>query len=325
MLNIMRYRYWYFALSLLMILPGALAVFAFGIPRSIDFEGGSFFELTFADASQVSDAGLAEVFEAAGFTGPKIVQATDDATSATRFQVTAPSVAVVAALRGEDGTVTKEALYTGLRGRFGDFEELQFTDVGPTVGAEVTQKAIIAVALACLGILAFLTLQFRNVPHPIRYGTCAILALIHDVFVVLGIAAIMGHYFGWEVDALFLTALLTVIGFSVHDSIVVFDRIRENIGRMRGVPFERVVNHSVVQTLDRSINTQLTALFTLVSIFLYSQGALQEFVFWLIVGIISGTYSSIFNAAPLLVVWENREWRGWFGRGRKDESPAPVG
>jgi preprotein translocase subunit SecF len=113
-----------------------------------------------------------------------------------------------------------------------------------------------------------------------------------------------------------------VIGFSVHDTIVVFDRIRENVGRLRGVPFERVVNHSIIQTLDRSINTQLTALFTLFAIFIYSQGQLQQFVFWLMIGIISGTYSSIFNAAPLLVVWENREWHSWFGRGKQEESPA---
>jgi preprotein translocase subunit SecF len=107
-----------------------------------------------------------------------------------------------------------------------------------------------------------------------------------------------------------------VIGFSVHDSIVVFDRIRENVGRMRGVAFEEVVNHSVVQTLDRSINTQLTAIFSLFAIYVYTQGAIHRFVFWLMLGFIAGAYSSIFNAAPLLVVWENREWKRWFGRGR---------
>jgi preprotein translocase subunit SecF len=156
--------------------------------------------------------------------------------------------------------------------------------------------------------------MFRHLPHPVRYGICTIFALIHDVLLMLGVASIAGALLGWEIDALFLTALLTIIGFSVHDSVVVFDRIRENAGRMRGAPYESVVNHSIIQTLDRSINTQLTAIFTLVAIFVFSDGQLQRFLFWLIIGIISGTYSSIFIAAPLLVVWEHREWQRWFGR-----------
>lgn len=206
----------------------------------------------------------------------------------------------------------------------GKFEEVQFTDVGPSVGAEVTRNAMFAVALAAIGILVYLTFVFRNVPHPIRYGVCAIIAMLHDVLVVVGLASIMGVLYKWEVDALFLTALLTVIGFSVHDTIVVFDRIRENVGRMRGLPFDRVVNHSIIQTLDRSINTQMTAVLTLFAILVFSQGQLRTFVFWLIIGIVSGTYSSIFNAAQLLVVWENREWRHWFGRGRAEASASAA-
>jgi preprotein translocase subunit SecF len=216
----------------------------------------------------------------------------------------------------------KAAISATLEERFGPYTELRFETVGPTVGALVTRNATLAVIMASVGILLYLTMAFHAVPNPVRYGTCAIVAMLHDVFVVLGLASIMGVLFGWEVDALFLTALLTVIGFSVHDSIVVFDRIRENVGRMRGTGYERIVNHSIIQTLDRSINTQLTALFTLVAVYVYSQGQLERFIFWLIVGIISGTYSSIFNAAPLLIVWENREWRTWFGRGRGEASPA---
>jgi preprotein translocase subunit SecF len=187
----------------------------------------------------------------------------------------------------------------------------------------VTRSAALAVMLAALGILSYLTFAFRTVPHPFRYGVAAIIAMLHDVFLVLGVAAMLGHFLGWEVDQLFLTALMTVIGFSVHDTIVVFDRIRENVGRMRGLPFDRVVNHSIVQTLDRSINTQLTAVFTLMSILVFSSGQLYQFVFWLLIGIISGTYSSIFNAAQILVIWENREWRNWFGRGRNETSVVP--
>jgi preprotein translocase subunit SecF len=142
----------------------------------------------------------------------------------------------------------------------------------------------------------------------------AIIAMLHDVAVVIGVEAIFGHFLGWEVDTLFLTALLTVVGFSVHDSIVVFDRIRENQQRYRRLDFETLVNHSIVQTLDRSINTQLTVMLMLLALLLFGGVTTRHFVAILLIGVFSGTYSSIFNAAPILVVWENREWRSWFQR-----------
>jgi preprotein translocase subunit SecF len=138
--------------------------------------------------------------------------------------------------------------------------------------------------------------------------------MLHDVFVVLGVEAMLGYFLGWEADALFLTALLTVIGFSVHDTIVVFDRVRENSNILRRVDYETMVNHSIVQTLDRSINTQLTVMLTLFALVLFGGDSTRHFVIILLVGIFSGTYSSIFNAAPILVVWENREWKTWFKR-----------
>ena len=212
-------------------------------------------------------------------------------------------------------------MVAALEERFGAATILQFESIGPAVGAEVAQRAAGAVGLAAAGILIYIWYAFRGVPHAWRYGTAAIVAMLHDVGVVLGVAAILGRLVGWQVDALFLTALLTVIGFSVHDSIVVFDRIRENQNVYRRAPFETVVNHSVVQTLDRSINTQLTVLFTLLALALFGGGTIQHFVVTLIVGVLSGTYSSIFNAAPLLVVWENGEWRRWF-RGPRREATA---
>jgi preprotein translocase subunit SecF len=197
----------------------------------------------------------------------------------------------------------------------------RFDSVGPAIGKEVAVRASGAVVLAAIGILLYITYAFRGVPHAIRYGTSAIIAMFHDVLVVLGVEAILGHFLGWEVDALFLTALLTVIGFSVHDTIVVFDRIRENSEIYRRIPYDALVNHSIVQTLDRSINTQLTVLFTLLSLALFGGLTIHHFVIILMVGVFSGTYSSIFNAAPILVVWENREWRTWFHRSPK---PASV-
>jgi preprotein translocase subunit SecF len=172
--------------------------------------------------------------------------------------------------------------------------------------------------MAAVAILIYIWIAFRKVSHPFRFGTAAIIAMFHDVLVVVGVEALIGHFLGWQVDSLFLTALLTVIGFSVHDTIVVFDRIRENSNIYRRVGFETVVNHSVVQTLDRSINTQLTVMITLLALALFGGASIRHFVIILLVGVFSGTYSSIFNASPILVVWENKEWRNWFRR--KSES-----
>src|ERR1700752_4177732 len=168
--------------------------------------------------------------------------------------------------------------------------------------------------MAAAAILLYIWYAFRGGEHAFRYGTAAIFAMLHDVFLVLGVEAILAYFLGWEADALFLTALLTVIGFSVHDSIVVFDRVRENSRIYRRIPYEALVNHSIIQTLDRSINTQLTVMFTLFSLALFGGESIRHFVIILLVGIFSGTYSSIFNAAPILIVWENREWNNWFRR-----------
>jgi preprotein translocase subunit SecF len=210
---------------------------------------------------------------------------------------------------------TRARLLTEMETRFGGpVTILRDELVGPSVGAEVAQRAAGAVALAVVGILAYITYAFRGVTHAFRYGVAAILAMLHDVAVVISVESLLGHFLGWEVDSLFLTALLTVIGFSVHDTIVVFDRIRENQRLHRRLPYEKLVNHSIVQTLARSINTQLTVMLTLLALLLFGGVTTQHFVTVLLIGVFSGTYSSIFNAAPILVVWEKREWRTWFRR-----------
>lgn len=305
--KIVQRRYWYFLFSALVLIPGLVSLALYQLPLSIDFAGGAFLEVQFEDPSLVTEEGLRQAYLQSGIAEPQVVEAEGE-DGEIRYQMRSEHLE----------PAEKDAVSATIEEEFGAFTELRFETVGPTVGALVTRNATIAVILASVGILLYLTVAFHSVPHPARYGTCAIIAMLHDVFIVLGLASIMGKVFGWEVDALFLTALLTVIGFSVHDSIVVFDRIRENVGRMRGITYERIVNHSIIQTLDRSINTQLTALFTLIAVYVYSQGQLERFVFWLSVGIVSGTYSSIFNAAPLLVVWEKREWRTWFGRGSSE-------
>jgi preprotein translocase subunit SecF len=200
---------------------------------------------------------------------------------------------------------------------------LRFDSVGPTIGREVAIRAAIAVSIAVLIVVIYITYAFRGIPHAFRYGVCAIIAMMHDVAIVISLVAIGGILWGWQVDALFLTALLTVIGFSVQDKIVVFDRIRENTNIYRRLPFETLVNHSIIQTLQRSINTQLmTVEFMLLALALFGGVTLREFAVILLVGLFSGTYSSIFIAAPVLVVWENHEWRTWFGRGKPGAATA---
>lgn len=300
MLNIVGKRYWFFALSLIIIIPGIIAIMLWGLPLAIDFTGGSLLEVRFESDTSPEPAQVVELYGEFGI-GDASVQTVGtneiSARSKTIDDETAARLIDEMAVRFESPVTT-----------------LRFESVGPAVGSEVAQRAAGAVGLAALGILLYITYAFRGVPNAFRFGLAAILAMIHDVAVVVGIEAILGHFLGWEVDALFLTALLTVIGFSVHDSIVVFDRIRENQRIHRRLDFETLVNHSIVQTLDRSINTQLTVMLTLLALLLFGGVTTRHFVTILLIGVFSGTYSSIFNAAPILVVWENREWQNWFMR-----------
>ncbi len=308
MFDIIGKRYWFLAFSALILIPGLISIALWRIPVSIDYKGGTVYHMEFPAGTAVTDADVAAVYAEQAISDAQVVTVVGDEGAPPAFQVRSSEVTPEA----------KAKLDAALEARFGPHTTMRFESVGASVGRMVTVNAAIAVLLSALAICFYLTVQFRHMQHPVRYGVAAIVSLIHDVLLVLGVASLLGHFLHWEIDALFLTALLTVIGFSVHDSIVVFDRIRENSGRLRGMPYERIVNHSIVQTLDRSINTQLTALFTLVAIYVFSSGQLERFLFWLILGLISGTYSSIANAAPILVIWANREWRGWFGRGRRD-------
>jgi preprotein translocase subunit SecF len=305
-MNIIKNRYLYFLISLLVIIPGLIFLIInwvnTGAPLllGIDFTGGSLLEVQF-EGKRPSTAQVEAAFqEFAPDTSP-VIQPLGTDSYAIRSK------------RIEDAT--KGEIVTALEQQSGGkVNVLQFTSVSAAVGAEVTRAAGIAILMAAVAILLYIWWAFRGVEHAPRYGTAAILAMLHDVFVVLGVEAMLGYFLGWEADALFLTALLTVIGFSVHDTIVVFDRIRENAHIYRRLDYETLVNHSIVQTLDRSINTQLTVMFTLFALALFGGESIRHFVIILLVGIFSGTYSSIFNASPILVVWENREWNNWFRR-----------
>jgi preprotein translocase subunit SecF len=191
----------------------------------------------------------------------------------------------------------------GLESRFGPIaEQASLSSIGAIVSSDLIQQAVVLIFVGALGILGWITLRFRDV----KFGVTALVALLHDVIVVIGVFAILGTFAGVQIDGLFVTAMLTVIGFSVHDTIVVFDRIRENRARHAGEPFAEIVNHSLLQTFGRSITTSFTVVLTLTALLLFGGSATQEFVLALLIGIVSGTYSSIFNASPLLVVWT--EW-----------------
>jgi preprotein translocase subunit SecF len=299
MFNIVEKRQWYFLLSAVIIIPGLVAmiysIIMFGSPvkLSIDFTGGTLLELHFDQPVQPAE--VRQVFTENGYLG-SAVTTTGDRTILVRTKPMDPA--------------TKVEIIDSLRDTLGPVEELRFESVGPAVGAEVTRTAAIAVGVAALFILLFILFAFRKVPNAFRYGICAIAAMLHDILVTVGLFSIAGLALNWEADALFLTAILTVIGFSVQDTIVVFDRIRENIPKRRGEPFETVVNRSLLETIHRSLATQLNAIFVLIALLLFGGATTKQFVAVLLVGLLSGTYSSIFNAVPLLVVWETRKLSG---------------
>lgn len=301
-MDILSKRYYYFLFSLLVIVPGIVLLIVDGLPLSIDFTGGSLFEVRFEAGKTPGTATILRVYEEAGI---------DDA------QVTVTEGGSLVIRSSFLNNEVRDQILSGLEEASGSTVEIiSFDSVGPSIGAQVTQRAILAVAVAALAVIAYITLAFRKVENAFRYGVCAIIAMVHDVAVVFSVAGIGAKFFGWQMDALFLTALLTVIGFSVQDKVVVFDRIRENSGILRRLEYEKLVNHSIVQTLQRSINTQLmTVEFLLLALALFGGVTLQEFAVILLVGLLSGTYSSIFVAAPILVLWEKQEWQTWFGRG----------
>lgn len=295
MLDIIGKKWYYFIFSGLIIIPGLISLILFGVRLAIDFSGGTLIEYQIPSAS--SGKARDEINKILG--DRKIeygsIQQSGNNTYLLRLK-----------------PITKEqnqSLGDEVKKQFSDVKELRYETVGPTIGQETASNAIKAVIIASLAIILYIAYAFRQVPKPyssFRFGICAVVALIHDILVMLGLFSIFGHFFKVEVDTLFITALMTIMGFSVHDTIVVFDRIRENLRKMPGRDFSGVVNESVIQTLARSLSTSLTVLMTLFALFLFGGESIRWFVIALLIGITSGTYSSIFNAAPLLVVWEER-------------------
>ncbi len=296
MIDFVGKKRYFFILSAVIILCGLIAVLVQGIPWGIDFSSGTMLTVKF---DEPVDKDLVEnIFVDIGHDEVEIQEASGNA-FVIRSKV----------LDEAEETQVKEALR-----ELGPMEDTETDKVSDDIAREKARGAMIAVVVAALGILLYISWAFRKLPKPFRYGTCAIIALVHDVLIALAVFAILGSALDLEINLMFITGLLIVIGYSVNDTIVVFDRIRENLGKTSRVGFETIVNNSLVETLNRSLNTSLTTLLVLVAVYLFVGEAIESFMLVLIVGVISGTYSSIFIASQALVVWETGAAKRLFKR-----------
>lgn len=296
MLNIIQNRKIYFVFSGLLVLGSILSMTVYGLNFGIDFTGGSLVEIEFASERQPNDA-VREKLQSLDLGEINIQRAGDKG--------------LILRLRDLDEP-THQSVLDVLRKEFGDVEEKRFESVGPVIGEELKRRSFWAIGWVMVMIVVYIAFVFRKVSGPVaswKFGLTAIIALVHDILIPLGIFSILGRFLGVEIGLLFVTAILTILGFSVHDTIVVFDRVRENLRRFSGENFEQLVNKSVNDTLSRSINTSLTTLLVLGAIYFLGGETIKYFSLALIIGIVSGTYSSIFVASPTLVLWEKKRGR----------------
>jgi preprotein translocase subunit SecF len=289
--NIIGKRFWYFLISGIIILIGIISLATFGLPSGIEFSSGSMLTVSFEQP--VDYAQFKEEITNLGYTDA-IIQRTGAGDYLIRTHE----------LTDED----KANLESALTARFGQLSEAQFNSVSPQVASETAHNAAIAVAVAAVGILLYVTWAFRRMPKPLHYGTCAIIALVHDALIAMGVFSILGAILNWEINLMFIIGLLAVIGYSVNNTVVIFDRIRENLTKGISADFETAVNSSLVETLSRSLNTSLTTLIVVLALFLFVGATIQNFVVVLIIGIVAGTFSSVCVAPSLLVVWDKGEW-----------------
>ena len=291
MFDIVGKRFWFFLISGVVILIGIISLATFGLKPGIEFSSGSMLTVDFEQ--EVEQGQLKQELAALGYPNV-IIRPTEEGD----FLIT------IRELSSDD----KTQLEDGLTARFGKLTEPEFSSVSPMIAEETVQTATIAVAIAAVGILLYVTWAFRRMPKPFHYGTCAIIALAHDALIALGIFSILGGILNWQVNLMFITGILAVIGYSVNNTVVVFDRIRENLTLGVSPNFESAVNNSLVETLGRSLNTSLTTLIVILALLLFVGASIQNLVAVLIIGIIAGTFSSICIAPALLVVWDKGEW-----------------
>ena len=322
MFDFVRNRRFFYVLSAVLLVPGIISlVLPGGLHPGIDFTSGTIMTIQFDN--QVEQDKLRQAFAALGHNEAIVQQSSGPNTFIVR---TRPLVQAQQTASGDLGTSERQQIEQSLTDSFGPLQILNLDQVSPLIAEEIVRYAILAVAAASVCILLYLWWAFNKVSHPLRYGTTAIAALLHDALIVLGIFSILGRLFPAEIEieSTFIVAVLTVIGFSVHDTIVVFDRIRENFIRRAGDTFEDVVNHSLAQTLTRSLNTSLTVILTLVVLMLFGGVTIRTFVLALLIGITTGTYSSIFVASMLLVSWHIGELNWLWPFRRRGLRAAPA-
>ncbi len=306
-MGVLRKRIWFLIISLSMIIPGVIfLIISGGLRTGIDFTGGSSMQLQFSEA--VTQEDLRTILEQEGYINA-VVQGMGENVYFLRT-VTVDEENKARLLKSLEQTLSPSGV-----------QLLSFDTVSPLVADEIVRAAIWAVVAAAIGIFLYLWWAFRNVPSPIRYGCAAIVALIHDVVIVIGVFAILGYLWEIEVNSMFLIAVLTIIGYSVNDTIVVFDRLRENIILYPNRQFDNNVSFSIFETLGRSLNTSFTLLFTLLALILFGGQTIREFLWVLLIGVIVGTYSSIGVATQVLVVWEKGLIKKMFRR-ESVRSPA---
>lgn len=293
-------RFFGYAFSAVLMIASIVALATWKLPLGVDFEGGSMLMVAVPDAETVSVRDIKAELDALEYGSFSVQQSTDGLLVVRSAELTAENQRIVEERIGvvvsDEETIRKANIVSS-------------AVIGPTIGSELRRNAVISIVFVLFAIVAFVSWAFRKVSEPVsswKYGVIAILALAHDVIITTGVYAAFGHFFGAEVDTLFVTALLTVLGFSVHDTIVVFDRTRENLKTHRTDSFDHIVNSSINQTLGRSISTSVTTLIVLGAIVFFGGTSIYWFVMTLIIGIIIGTYSSIFVASPLLVDWQQK-------------------
>lgn len=289
-MNIIGKRKLWFAISTIAILPGMISLFLWGLKLGIDFTGGQEIEIE----GNMDQTQVLKAFEQ---------------TQAKDITVTTSGANRLLVRYSDEGVGDSEQIHQQIKSNLSQINahETSFNSIGPSISRDITRNAALSILFVSIAIVLYIAFAFRNTPPPVTswsFGITAVIALLHDALLVIGVFSILGHFFNIQVDSLFVTAILTVIGFSVHDTIVVYDRIRENLKRY-SKPFEQIVNDSINETLARSLNTSITVILVLLALYMFGGASIKNFVLALLIGIVAGTYSSIFNASPLLVVWNN--------------------
>ena len=288
MIDIVGNRKWFFLISIFLLVPGIISMLAFGFNLGIDFSSGTVMTLRFSQP--VDQAALRQQMSQSGY-GDATIQKTSDGDFLVRTR--------------DINSEQKIALIDGLKkGLNMDVTIRDFATVSPLVASEVARNAAIAVLVASIFMILYIAFAFRHMPNPFRWGFSAVIALLHDVLIVMGVFSILGWLIGYQVDSMFIVAMLTIVGFAINNTCVVYDRIRENVRKGISKDFATTVNSSIMETIARCINTSLTVILTCLALYLFGGVTIQQFIMALLVGVLVGIYDSIFVAGPLLVLWD---------------------